>query len=74
MVADGDLDPETNTGAWAGEIGMVQMLPKDIIAYGTDGDGDGNVNLKKSDDDVILTAAASSRASASARASPGSRK
>jgi lytic murein transglycosylase len=57
MVADGDLDPETNTGAWAGEIGMVQMLPKDIIAYGTDGDGDGHVNLKKSDDDVILTAA-----------------
>jgi Transglycosylase SLT domain/Putative peptidoglycan binding domain len=36
---------------------MVQMLPKDIIAYGTDGDGDGHVNLKKSDDDVILTAA-----------------
>lgn len=57
MVADGDLDPETNTGAWAGEIGQVQMLPRDIIKFGTDGDGDGHVNLKKSEDDVILTAA-----------------
>lgn len=57
MVAEGDLDPETNTGAWAGEIGQVQMLPRDIIKFGTDGDGDGHVNLKKSEDDVILTAA-----------------
>ncbi|MCB1447502.1 MAG: lytic murein transglycosylase [Rhizobiaceae bacterium] len=57
MVQHGDLDPDTNTGAWAGEIGQVQMLPRDIIAYGTDGDGDGHVNLKKSEADVILTAA-----------------
>lgn len=57
MVQHGDLDPETNTGAWAGEIGQVQMLPEDIIAFGTDGDGDGHVNLKKSEADVILTAA-----------------
>jgi lytic murein transglycosylase len=57
MVGDGDADPNTTTGAWAGEIGMVQMQPRDIIKFGTDGDGDGHVNLKKSDDDVILTAA-----------------
>jgi len=57
MVQHGDLDPDANTGAWAGEIGQVQMLPEDIIAYGTDGDGDGHVNLKKSEADVILTAA-----------------
>jgi len=56
MVADGDADPNTTTGAWAGEIGMVQMQPRDIITFGTDGDGDGHVNLKKSEDDVILTA------------------
>src|SRR5690606_4366537 len=31
MVQHGDLNPATNTGAWAGEIGQVQMLPKDII-------------------------------------------
>lgn len=57
MVQHGDLNPSTNTGAWAGEIGQVQMLPEDIIAYGVDGDGDGHVNLKKSSPDAILTAA-----------------
>ncbi|MEI3851368.1 MULTISPECIES: lytic murein transglycosylase [Ensifer] len=57
MAQHGDLDPATTTGAWAGEIGQVQMLPEDIIAYGVDGDGDGHVNLKKSSPDAILTAA-----------------
>lgn len=57
MVQHGDLDPDTNTGAWAGEIGQVQMLPRDIIAYGMDGDGDGHVKLKQSSPDAILTAA-----------------
>lgn len=57
MVQHGDLDPAATTGAWAGEIGQVQMLPEDIIAYGVDGDGDGHVNLKKSAPDAILTAA-----------------
>lgn len=57
MVQHGDLDPATTTGAWAGEIGQVQMLPKDIIAQGVDGDGDGHVNLKQSSPDAILTAA-----------------
>jgi lytic murein transglycosylase len=57
MVQHGDLDPATNTGAWAGEIGQVQMLPEDIIAFGVDGDGDGHVNVKNSAADAILTAA-----------------
>lgn len=57
MVEHGDLDPATNTGAWAGEIGQVQMLPKDIVAFGVDGDGDGHEDLKKSSPDAILTAA-----------------
>jgi lytic murein transglycosylase len=57
MVQHADLDPATNTGAWAGEIGQVQMLPKDIIEFGVDGDGDGHINLKKSSPDAILTAA-----------------
>ncbi|MEP3435606.1 MAG: lytic murein transglycosylase [Hoeflea sp.] len=57
MVGHGDLDPRGTTGAWAGEIGQVQMLPRDIIAYGVDGDGDGHVNLKKSSPDAIMTAA-----------------
>jgi len=54
----GLLDPATTTGAWAGEIGMVQMLPADILEHGTDGDGDGAVNLKTSPPDALLSGAA----------------
>lgn len=57
MVEHGDLDPATNTGAWAGEIGQVQMLPEDIIAFGVDGDSDNHVNVKQSSPDALLTAA-----------------
>ncbi len=57
MVGHGDLDPNGTTGAWAGEIGQVQMLPKDIIEFGVDGDGDGHIDVKKSAPDAILTAA-----------------
>jgi len=57
MVGHGDLDPNGTTGAWAGEIGQVQMLPRDIIAYGVDGDGNGHIDVKKSSPDAILTAA-----------------
>ncbi len=53
----GEFDPARTTGAWAGEIGMVQMLPKDILEKGVDGDGDGRVTLKTSAPDAILTGA-----------------
>ncbi len=51
----GDLDPARTTGAWAGEIGMVQMLPEDIIENGVDGDGDGHVTLKTSPADALMS-------------------
>jgi len=54
----GALDPRSTTGAWAGEIGMVQMLPGDILEHGTDGDGDGRVSLKTSPPDALLSGAA----------------
>ncbi|MCR9135613.1 MAG: lytic murein transglycosylase [Alphaproteobacteria bacterium] len=57
LVGMGDIDPARTTGAWAGEIGQVQMLPVDIIRFGVDADGDGHVRLKKSAPDAILTAA-----------------
>lgn len=57
MAERGDLDPATMTGAWAGEIGQVQMLPADIIEFGIDGDGDGHVDIKQSARDAIMTAA-----------------
>lgn len=53
----GMINPAKTTGAWAGEIGMVQMLPADIIADGVDGDGDGRITLKTSAPDALLSAA-----------------
>jgi lytic murein transglycosylase len=55
LYARGDLDPATTTGAWAGEIGQVQMLPADILENGVDGDGDGHVTLKTSAPDALLS-------------------
>ncbi len=57
LYSRGDFDPDTTTGAWAGEIGMVQMLPGDILENGIDGDGDGHVSLKTSAPDALLSAA-----------------
>ena len=55
LFARGNFDPTTTTGAWAGEIGMVQMLPHDILENGTDGDGDGHVSLKTSAADALTS-------------------
>ncbi len=57
LFSKGLINLET-TGAWAGEIGQVQMLPSDILKFGSDGDNDGSIDLKKSPEDSILTAAA----------------
>ncbi|MBV7377474.1 lytic murein transglycosylase [Maritimibacter dapengensis] len=57
LFEDGDFSPTGTTGAWAGEIGMVQMLPEDIITNGVDGDGDGHVRLKTSAPDALLSGA-----------------
>ncbi|MGB7317712.1 MAG: lytic murein transglycosylase [Planktotalea sp.] len=55
LFEHGDFDPASTTGAWAGEIGMVQMLPADILENGMDGDGDGHVRLKTSAADALLS-------------------
>lgn len=57
LYENGDLDPRNTTGAWAGEIGMVQMLPEDILHRGVDGDGDGHVTLQTSPADALLSGA-----------------
>lgn len=57
LTAMGDFQPGKTKGAWAGEIGMVQMLPRDILERGEDGDGDGKITLKTSAADSILSAA-----------------
>lgn len=56
LHAKGDF-PTNTTGAWAGEIGMVQMLPADILERGVDGDGDGHVTLKTSVADALRSGA-----------------
>jgi lytic murein transglycosylase len=53
----GGFSPTKTTGAWAGEIGMVQMLPRDILDNGVDADGDGRVNLKTSAPDALMSGA-----------------
>ncbi|MEO1362553.1 MAG: lytic murein transglycosylase [Pseudomonadota bacterium] len=55
LFAQGGFDPARTTGAWAGEIGMVQMLPRDILENGVDGDGDGAVQLKTSAPDALMS-------------------
>jgi lytic murein transglycosylase len=55
LYENGDFDPDRTTGAWAGEIGMVQMLPQDILDNGVDGDGDGHVSLKTSAPDALMS-------------------
>ena len=55
LYARGEFNPATTTGAWAGEIGMVQMLPHDILENGMDGDGDGKISLKTSAADALTS-------------------
>ncbi len=55
LFDQGVVDAAT-TGAWAGEIGMMQLLPKDYLERGVDGDGDGKVDLKNSVPDAMMTA------------------
>lgn len=55
LFEQGDFSPTRTTGAWAGEIGMVQMLPRDILENGVDGDGDGHVRLKTSAPDALMS-------------------
>src|SRR5690606_18104910 len=56
LIERGDL-PADVQGAWAGEIGQMQMLPSDILTKGIDGDGDGRVDVRRSAADAILTTA-----------------
>ncbi|MCA0918937.1 lytic murein transglycosylase [Pseudooceanicola nanhaiensis] len=57
LYEKGDFSPTGTTGAWAGEIGQVQMLPLDILENGVDGDGDGHVRLKESAPDALMSGA-----------------
>ena len=54
----GDLDLEDMKGAWAGEIGHTQFLPKEYDETAVDFDGDGHRNLRRSVPDAMASSAA----------------
>jgi lytic murein transglycosylase len=56
LIDLGTVPPDVK-GAWAGEIGQTQILPRDYLEKGVDGDGDGEVDLRGSAPDVIMTTA-----------------
>lgn len=55
-LIDQGIVPRDVTGAWAGEIGQIQVLPEDYLTKGRDGDGDGQIRMKTSAPDAIMTA------------------
>jgi lytic murein transglycosylase len=46
-----------SVGAMHGEIGQTQFLPKNVFAYGADGDGDGRINMVGSKADALASTA-----------------
>ncbi len=58
LYDNGDLELEDMKGAWAGEIGHTQFLPKEYFQTAVDYDGDGHRNLRRSVDDAMASGAA----------------
>ena len=58
LYENGDLELADMRGAWAGEIGHTQFLPKEYFETAIDFDGDGHRNLKKSIPDAMASGAA----------------
>lgn len=58
LVQKGDLTPAQMRGAWAGELGQLQLLASRYDQYAVDFDGDGHRNLIKSKADALGSAAA----------------
>lgn len=58
LYDNGDLELEDMRGAWAGEIGHTQFLPKEYFQTAIDYDGDGHRNLRRSVPDAMASGAA----------------
>ncbi len=58
LYDNGDLELEDMRGAWAGEIGHTQFLPKEYLETAVDFDGDGHRNLRRSVADAMASGAA----------------
>lgn len=57
LVQKGDLVPGKMRGAWAGELGQLQLLPSRYDQYAVDFDGDGHRDLIHSKADALASAA-----------------
>ena len=57
LVQKGDLIPAQMRGAWAGELGQLQLLASRYDQYAVDFDGDGHRNLIHSKADALASAA-----------------
>jgi lytic murein transglycosylase len=58
LVDQGDIPVSDMRGAWAGEIGHTQFLPKEYNETAVDFDGDGHRNLRRSIPDAMASAGA----------------
>jgi lytic murein transglycosylase len=58
LYDQGDLELEDMKGAWAGEIGHTQFMPKEYNETAVDFDGDGHRNLRRSVPDAMASGAA----------------
>ena len=57
IVDQGNLDPATAKGAWAGEIGQTQFMPTSYVKFAIDYDRDGRIDLVRSVPDVLASTA-----------------
>lgn len=57
LVQKGDLTPAKMRGAWAGELGQLQLLPSRYDQYAVDFDGNGHRDLIHSHADALASAA-----------------
>ena len=57
VIDRGDLSPDEMKGAWAGELGQTQFLPKDYAESAVDFDHDGKRDLLHSVPDVLASSA-----------------
>lgn len=58
LLGRGDIDFDDMRGAWAGEIGHTQFLPKEYDLTAVDFDGDGRRNLRRSIPDAMASSGA----------------
>lgn len=57
LDAQHKLNARTETGSYAGAMGLPQFMPGSILRYAVDGDGDGRIDLRASPDDAIASVA-----------------